>query len=138
MKKIRIIRFLTIFFASILMYSCAIYTTAITNKWLEYELPPSKIVKNGSVFFEGKLSDGSMFSVFYDDEIDNDGEYYYAMLMQDWGWRRNGDTWSAPQGSRRAKRGHIYVNPSRRVAVYFYPERDFNSFRVSIKNKELK
>lgn len=133
MKNIRIIRFLTIFLASILLHSCATtYTTVSTNKWLEYELPPSKIVKDGSVFFEGKLSDGSKFSVFYNDEIGKDGEYYYAMLMQDLGWRRNGDTWSGPQDSRNIKRGYIYINPSRQAAVYFYPERHFNAFKVSI------
>jgi hypothetical protein len=120
------------FFCSACFVGCAVYSTATTNKWLEYELPPSKVVKNGSTIFEGKLSDGSMFSVFYDNEIDNDGEYYYAMLMQDLGWRRNGDTWSAPQGSRSTKRGYIYINPNRRVAVYFYPERHFNAFKVNI------
>lgn len=120
------------FFCSACFVGCAVYSTATTNKWLEYELPPSKVVKNGSTIFEGKLSDGSMFSVFYDNEIDNDGEYYYAMLMQDLGWRRNGDTWSAPQGSRITKRGYIYINPNRRVAVYFYPERHFNAFKVNI------
>lgn len=115
---------------------CAVYSSATTNKWLEFELPPSKIIKNGSAFFEGKLSDGSLFSVFYDNEIDNDGEFYYAMLMQNWGWTRNGDTWSAQQGSRREKRGHIYVNPKRGVAVYFYPERHFNAFKVNINNRK--
>lgn len=118
---------------SILLYSCATtYTTVNTNRWLEYELLPSKIVKDGSIFFSGSLSDGSVFSVFYANEIDNDGEFYYAMLMQNWGWTRNGDTWSAQQGSRREKRGHIYINPKRGVAVYFYPERHFNAFKVSI------
>lgn len=127
------IRFLTILLTGILLHSCATtYTTVSTNRWLEYELPPSKIAKNGSVFFEGNLSDGSKFSVFYDDTIDIDGEHYYAMLMQDLGWRRNGDTWSAPQGSRRTKRGYIYINPSRRVAVYFYPEKQFNAFKIKI------
>ncbi|MFN3528595.1 MAG: hypothetical protein ACK417_01565 [Bacteroidia bacterium] len=128
--------FKTIFVVSILLYGCASYATMNTNKWLEFELPPSKVVKNGSVFFEGKLSDGSNFSVFYDNEIDEDGTHYYTMLMQDWGWRRDGNTWSAPQGSRNIKRGHIYVNPSRRVAVYFYPERQFNAFKVSIKPRD--
>ena len=133
MKKTITSTLLTIFLASILMYSCSIHTTVSTNRWLEYELPPSKIVKDGSVFFVGKLSGGSKFSVFYDDEINNDGEYYYAMLMQDLGWRRNSDTWSAPQYSHSIKRGHIYVNPGRRVAVYFYPERHFIAFKISIK-----
>lgn len=117
---------------------CAVYPTSTSNKWLEYELPPSKIVKNGSTFFEGKLSNGATFSVFYDNEIDNDGEYYYALLMQNWGWTRNGDTWSATQGSRREKRGHIYINPKRGVAVYFYPQKQFNAFKVNINQKNAK
>ena len=132
MKNKGIMFSIFIAFLAIGIASCAVYSTATTNKWLEYELPPSKIIKNGTVFFEGKLSSGSLFSIFYDEEINDDGEYYYAMLMQDWGWRRSGDTWSAPQSSREVKRGHIYVNPSRRVAVYFYPERNFNVFKVSI------
>ncbi len=122
------------FLCNAFFLGCAVYSTATTNKWLEYELPPSKIKKNGSSFFEGKLSDGSMFSIFYDNEIDNDGEFYYAVLMQNWGWTRNGDTWSAKQGSRREKRGHIYINPKRGVAVYFYPEKHFNAFKVNIYN----
>jgi hypothetical protein len=123
------------FTCNLSLVGCAVYSTATTNKWLEYELLPSKIVKNGSIFFEGRLSDGSLFTVFYDEEIDNDGEFYYAMLMQNWGWTRNGDRWSAPQSSRREKRGHIYINPKRGVGVYFYPEKHFNAFKVSISNK---
>jgi hypothetical protein len=41
---------------------------------MEYELPPSKIVKDGTVFFKGKLFDGCKVSVFHSDEIGNDGE----------------------------------------------------------------
>lgn len=119
-------------FCSSCFVGCAVYSTATSNKWLEYELPPSKILNNGAVFFEEKLSDGSNFSVFYDSEIEKDGEFYYAILMQDLGWTRNGDTWSAPQSSRTVKRGHIYINPKRGVAIYFYPEKHFSAFRASI------
>ena len=130
-KKISTVKVLFILLVTILFNGCGVYTTVSSNKWGEYELPPSKIVKDGSTFFKGKLSDGTDFFVFYDDLVDNDGEYYYAMLMQDLGWRRNGDEWSAPQGTRSYKRGCIYVNPRRHVAVYFYPDKNFNAFKLS-------
>jgi hypothetical protein len=125
--------FIFIAFLAIGFVSCGIYTTARTNRWLEYELPPSRIIKNGKVFFEGRLSDGSMFSVFADEKIDDDARYYYVMLQQDFGWIfTNDETWTASQGAREKKYGHIYINPGRRVAVYFYPDRTFSAFKVNI------
>lgn len=124
---------LLLVFLAISLYSCATYKLATTNKWLEYELPPSKIVKNGEVFFEGKLFGGSKFSIFYDEKIDNDASFYYTMLMQDFGWSlKNDNAWTAPQGSRDKKYGHIYVNTNRLVAIYFYPERTYSAFKVKI------
>lgn len=130
MKKYFCVIFIA--FLTIGLNSCAVYTTASTNWWLEYELPPSMIVKNGEVFFEGKLSDGSTFSVFFDEKITVDERYYYVMLMQDFGWRsKNDETWTA-QDSRKYKLGRIYINPNRRVAVYFYPDRTYSAFKVNI------
>jgi len=34
--------------------------------------------------------------------------------------------------SRTPKRGVLYVNPRRRVAIYFYPKGKFNAFKVLI------
>ena len=123
------------FFCSVCLVGCAtIYTTATTNEWLEYELPPSKIVQNGEVFFEGQLSDGSMFSVLSDEKVDADASYYNAMLRQDFGWkRRDSGTWTGGQDVRNIKVGHIYVNPYRHVAVYYYPDGKYhNVFKVNI------
>ena len=118
---------------TISLNNCATYTAINTNKWLEYELPPSRIVWNGEVFFVGKLSDGSRFSVFADEKIDKDGRYYHAMLWQDFGWTLKDDkTWSAPQNARDRKLGHIYINPSRGAAVYYYPSRNYSAFKVNI------
>ena len=126
---------LLLVFLAINVYNCATYKLETnTSKWLEYELPPSSIVKNGEVFFEGKLSGGSKFSVYSDEIIDNDASYYYTLLMQDFGWSLKGDnTWTSPQGTRDKKYGHIYVNTSRMVAIYFYPERTYSAFKVKIK-----
>jgi hypothetical protein len=66
-------------FLTIGLNSCAIYSTANTNKWLQYELPPSRVINNGKEFFVGKLSDGSMFSVFADEKISDDARYYHVM-----------------------------------------------------------
>lgn len=74
-------------FLTISLTSCATYITMNTNKWLEYELPPSRIVKNGEAFLEGDLSDGSIFSVFFDKKIDEDARYYHVILWQDFGWK---------------------------------------------------
>lgn len=41
-----------VFFCSACFVGCAVYSTVTTNKWLEYELPPSKIVKNGRFFLK--------------------------------------------------------------------------------------
>ena len=44
---------------------------------------PSKIVRNGDVFFSGKLLDNKTFTVFYDEAMGDDGRFYYNILMQD-------------------------------------------------------
>ena len=116
--------------------SCAVLPKSAANRWLEYELPPSKIVYNGEEFFGGKLSGKSRFSVFYDKVIADDADFYYVVLQQDFGWRKkDADTW-VPQTSnfRREKIGYIYVNPDKRVAVYFSPPKgNYSAFKVSIK-----
>ena len=69
MKKTTLI--LTIFIA-LIINSCdtySTYATSTSNVWLEFELPPSRILNNGDVFFESTLSDGTKISVYSDREI---------------------------------------------------------------------
>jgi hypothetical protein len=57
------------------------------------------------------------------------------MLWQDFGWKLKDDkTWTSPQGARERKLGHIYINPSRGAAVYYYPDREYSVFKVNITN----
>jgi hypothetical protein len=131
--KILVIAFMTINFTS-----CVVYSTINTNSWLEYELPPSRIVKSGDVFFGGKFSDGNHFHVFSDVQIDDDASYYYSLLMQDFGWRKKDDkTWTAPYDSRERKLGCVYINPERRAAVYFWPEGTYSAFKVGFKDSSV-
>jgi hypothetical protein len=134
MKMIKCFCSIFIPFLTIGFNSCGVYTTASTNKWVKYELPPSLITQNGSVFFEGKLSDGSKFSVFADQKIAEDADFYNAILRQDFGWqRRDSKTWTGGQNVREIKDGYIYINPNRRVAVYYYPDGKYHTaFKVKI------
>jgi len=117
---------------NILLIGCASISTANSDNWYEYELPPSKINYSGDVIMEVKLSDGSMCYIFSDYEIGSDDEeYYYSIFMQDFGWHKTEDGWTG-YDARRAKRGHMYINPGRQVAIYFYPLQDYDIFKVRI------
>lgn len=133
----KIFNYISIISTILIFNSCASFMTATsnTNKWIAQEIRPSEIKKNGDIFLEGKLSDGSTFSVFMDDTINIDQYYYYNSLMQDFGWRNDGDEWTGSVYSvRNYKKGNIYINPRKRVAVYFYPKGTFDAFKVIINN----
>jgi len=109
--------------------------TADTNSWIEFQMLPSQLLRNGEVFFRRQLSDGSTFSVFSDDTIDIDSGHYYNRLMQDFGWTGYGDKWQDFSGfARNVRYGALYVNPKKRIAVYIYPQRTYAAFKVTIKN----
>ena len=101
------------------------------DKWHEYELPPSRITLDGETFMESVLADGTKFLILYDAEIDSDSNYYYSLLMQDFGWYWDGNGWSGINTTR-PKRGILYVSIKRQAAVYFYPQTDIKAFKVHI------
>lgn len=118
---------------SIILSGCAAYVRMDSNKWKQYEMPPSKIDYSGNIFFEGTLSDGALFNVFADSKVDEDATFYYVNLMQDFGWRKSEEkTWTAPQGSRQYKLGYLYINPSKRVALYFHPSGKYSAFKINV------
>jgi len=116
------------------LIGCATFSILSSNRWLEYELAPSRISYSGISFMEGRLFDGSRFSVFYDKEIENDSRFYYGILRQDFGWHLDGDTWRGPSTARNVKHGYMYVNPSRQVAIYRFLDGGYGSFKVRIEN----
>ena len=100
-----------------------------SDKWIPFELRPSQITKNGDAFFEGRLADNSVFEVNY--QNDGNGTFYYNILMQDFGWFRDKDGGWSGYGATRAKRGYLYVNPKRKVGIYFYPSKsEFDAFKI--------
>ena len=114
------------------------YANIDADRWIERTIPPSQISTLGDMFFEEKLSKGgSSFSV--GGLIEEDETYWYNTLMQDLGWRTNTeDGWTQTKTtSKRIKRGYLYINLKKLVAVYFYPDEagkgpTFNAFRVTI------
>ena len=131
MKNLLLLLFIPIV---VTMNGCASFQTATadTNSWIEKEMLPSEIRTNGDVFLEGKLADGSTFSVFSDDKIDADQYFYYNAIYRDFGWTNDGEHWNATIYNRVPKFGCIYVNPKKRVAIYFYPKQTFSCFKVRI------
>jgi len=117
--------------------SCTVYSTINNDNWIEYELPPSSIVRNGEPFFGGKLYNTSKFYVFSDGQISEDGRYYYNMLYQNFGWTLNDGTWRGNEYARERKLGCIYINPKKRVSVYFWPSGDYSAFKVGITNPSV-
>ena len=111
--------------------------------WAYKEIPPSQVSTSADSFYEGKLSDGKIISVggYIDDP---DSTFYYTALWQDLGWSRvsktesdgylnpEGDKFTANAGSHRPKRGHLYINIKRNVAVYLFPVNDFSAFKVKV------
>ena len=104
-----------------------------TKGWAHREIPPSQAVRNGEVIFDGKLSDGRSFSISDDGSLNaEDRMYYYNALYQDFGWRTNVEgEWSSYGGIIPLK-GHIYINLKRGVAVYFYPDDTFYTFKLKV------
>lgn len=108
-----------------------------SNRWLEREMRPSLISYDGEEFYITALSNGDQLCVYYDYIPSEDKDFYYEILMQDFGWRRNTKGGWTSNGSdyKRTLNGHIYINPARHIAVYFNPETDkFSVFKVKVIN----
>ena len=145
MKKLLLLLFFIPF--ALTLNSCdALYTgqspTVNSNKWIERTIPPSQVTTSGAMFYEEELKTdmyntvGGTFSV--GGYIEEDGTYWYNQVMQDLGWRTNTEGGWSSVGSNytRIKRGYLYINLKKRVAVYFYEGSTFNAFRVTINEKE--
>ena len=132
--KMKNIKIWSIMSLNILLLGCASISTANSDRWFDFELPPSRINYSGNVIMDVKLSDGSMCYVFYDDKISFDGAYYYSILMQDFGWDRTKDGWSYSFYAYTPKEGYMYINPRRQVAIYFYPIKNYDVFKVKVES----
>jgi len=101
-------------------------TSRNTNRWLSFTIEPSRIhngvMNPGNTIMWHRLGDGTRMEVFFDLNLPaEDSRFFYIQLMQDFGWRSTGGRWSATGSARHPTRGTMYVNPARRMAIYFFP-----------------
>ena len=134
---------LVFFLVCSFLVSCGSLKTTNPNvdKWIERTLPPSQVTTSGAMFFEEDIRidvyNTSFESYSIGGYIDEDGTYWYNILMQDLGWRKNieGGWTSVGSDYTQVKRGYLYINLKKRVAVYFHPVDTFNAFRVTLNPK---
>ena len=115
------------------------YITKNSDRWKKFELRPSQVSYSGATFFTSRLDDNNYFGVFYDDDVFEDQKFYYNILMEDFGWRKNvsGDWNGSAYTVRDRKFGYLYVNPKRKVAVYFNPASEkYTAFKVKLQSKK--
>ena len=140
MKKILSLLILTTFLGC---GSISLYKDYGTVKgWGYKEMPPSQVTTSGATFYTIKLTDKSYSVGGYID--DPDATFYYNALWQDLGWSRvsktksdgfinkEGDKFTANAGSHRPKAGYLYFHLKRGVAIYFYPEKSWNAYSVTL------
>jgi hypothetical protein len=131
MKKIFIMFLFVPFF-----YNCATISknTETLDEWGAYSVPPSSINTTGEIIIRtAPYPDGAQCIVYYDPSLSADSSYYFAMLMQDFGWVRNTRGGWSGNGitlARETKEGTMYVNPSKKVAIYIFPGYDIITYYV--------
>ena len=134
---------LVFFLACSFLVSCGSLKTTNPNvdKWIERTLPPSQVTTSGAIFFEEDIK-ADVYNTPFESYsvggyIGEDETYWYNILMQDFGWRKDidGDWSSVGSDYTRVKRGYLYINLKKRVAVYFHPVDTFNAFRVTLNPK---
>jgi hypothetical protein len=134
MRKKKNKKLIFLFIIAIIVNSnCITYSTAYTNAWFGYDVLPSKI-NYYDIVFQSKFDDGTNFYVVFDFEIQKDANYYISKFMQDFGWylRNDGKWYESTHGAKQQKMYTLYVNPNKKVAVYFYEKGKYDVFKVYI------
>ena len=130
MKKLVLLLFISILTFSSCGSSSSLKGSANTWNWYGVGMRPSQLSSDGSVFYRAQVDDEEYIEVYFDKSLSTDATYYYNQLWQQYGWSRNGDTWSASQYANRPNSAVLHISVKRGVAVYIYPESKFRVFRV--------
>jgi len=132
MKRKKFLHGMMILFILMICTGCTSLSSGNSRRWIERELPPSRIDLGGSEFMEVKLSGRTTAYVYRDDSIEEDSYFYYNFLMRDFGWRNTGGVWTGSSYTKTPAEGHIYINADRQIAIYFYPRNGFVVFKVRL------
>ena len=107
------------------------YMYGSDSYWYEREIPPSEVRNYYNV--NGEFPNGKNY-LLSGEIFGEDGEYYYELLMKDFGWWENekGGYSASPYDNRRTKKGSLYISPKRGVAIYFLPKGTYLVYEVEI------
>ena len=109
-----------------------IQKTVKSNKWFGVNMKPSDVDTTGSVFYSATLKNGEMISVYYDDELYEDGTYYRNQLWESYGWTMGvGQFATASSYAVKPSQSTLHISIKRGVAIYIFPDSEFRIFRVS-------
>jgi hypothetical protein len=108
----------------------ASYMYGSVQYWLERETLPSEIQEHWNI--TGKFNDNKTYKIGYELTSNDDAEFYYEILMKDFGWYRNAEGGFSSSDGRRVNRGSLYVSPKRGVAIYFHPGSTYTVFKAEI------
>ena len=135
MKKLILLLFIPL---AINLNSCgALVETSDTytdsDRWVGQAIPPSQV----NLSYEGKLPSGRTFSL-YGIVDDDDATFYYNLVWDSFGWDRISEEKFEARGynSKRPQKGRLYVNLKKRIAVYFYPDKEFRTYKVKVDNPD--
>ena len=104
--------------------------TTQTNVWIAEPILNSEIDLSGDMFFKRTLKDGTQIVLTYDQKTELDGGAVYIQMMEDFGWYFNGDKWDGTIYNRSPKLGHMYINPSKKLALHIDYENEYKAFKV--------
>ena len=104
--------------------------TTQTNVWIEEPILNSEIDYSGDMFFKRTLKDGTQIALSWSAKAEIDSGAIYVQIMQDFGWSFNGDKWNGTIYNRSMKLGHMYINPSKKLALHIDYENEYKAFKV--------
>ena len=104
--------------------------TTQTNVWIAEPILNSEIDLSGDMFFKRTLKDGTQIVLTWDKKTELDGGAVYIQMMEDFGWYFNGDKWDGTIYNRSPKLGHMYINPSKKLALHIDYENEYKAFKV--------
>lgn len=132
MKKILIL------FSLFFIISCGVtynlQNTVNNYTWFAVDMKPSQVTDGGAVFYSQTLKSGEIVSVYYDDALYEDANYYRNQLWESYGWTvgTNSQATASAYASKPSN-STLYISVKRGVALYIYPDGQFQIYKARIR-----
>ena len=126
-KDIERIIFFIFFFTYLILVKFTDYLDS--NLWLLFLL----VSADGSVFYSQKLKNGETVSVYFDSSLSSDAMFYRNQLWEQYGWTLRADGYATADAyAESPSLSTLHISIKRGVALYLYPNSEFQIFRISI------